>query len=74
MNILPTRKKSQLPTPSEILDDHTLDSEQRFREMLAAKRHRDAVARRQAIQAARLRRKQIDDIRAAAAVHPVSAV
>lgn len=63
-----------LRTPSEILNDHTLDPDQRLREVLAAKRHSDAVARREAIQAARLRRKQIADLRAASAAHPVSAV
>ena len=44
-------------TPSEILDDHTIDPEQRRRELLAAKRYREALAHRQALQAAGQRRR-----------------
>lgn len=39
-------------TPSEILNDRTLDPDQRRHEMLAAKRYREALAHREALQAA----------------------
>ena len=59
-------------TPAEIIFDKTLDGDQRREELLAAKRYRDAVARQEALQAARLKRKQAAELRAAAGAAPSS--